>query len=193
MRVSIGWEFLSINRMLFSIDTRFLFNRSKRAFNWSKGNLDQSRLWKTEFSAEFSVTNLNVWKRFQALWTVLWNILTLHTRLLMKYNLMSINREPNNLNVSWRHVCSNPLATTVWGQILSKDNNFVPASYLILFVFCVILVLPLLLCVLFPSGYQACISWSLEVVCGGCAIWYNEEPVLDYRWCIQNKILGHGQ
>ena len=38
--------------------------------------------------------------------------------------------EPNNLVVFWGQVCDNPLATRVWGQILSKDNNFVPPSYL---------------------------------------------------------------
>ena len=42
--------------------------------------------------------------------------------------------EPNDLVVSWRQVCDNPLATRV-GGILSKDNNFVPLSYPLLFVF----------------------------------------------------------
>jgi len=64
----------------------------------------------------------------------------------MKYNAMGINREknkksyghylellfvePNILAVSWRQVCDNPLATIVWGQILSKENDIVPPSYL---------------------------------------------------------------
>ena len=40
---------------------------------------------KTEFSANFSSNCSECLKRSQALWTVLWNILTLHTCLLMKY------------------------------------------------------------------------------------------------------------
>ena len=43
---------------------------------------------KIEFSGDCSERL----KRFQALWMVLWDILTLHTCLLMKYNLMDINR-----------------------------------------------------------------------------------------------------
>ena len=38
--------------------------------------------------------------------------------------------EPNNLVIPWRQVCYNLMATIVWVQILSKDNNFVPQSYL---------------------------------------------------------------
>ena len=41
-----------------------------------------------------------------------------------------------------------------------KDNNFAPSSYLFLFVFCVILILPLLLCVLFPTEDHLS-SWVL--------------------------------
>ena len=59
--------------------------------------------------------------------------------------------EPNNLVISCGQIGNNPLATKVWGQILSKDNNFVPPSYLFMFVFCVIIVLLLLFCVLFPT------------------------------------------
>ena len=59
--------------------------------------------------------------------------------------------EPKNQVVSQGHVCDKHLAARVWGKILSKDYNFVPPSYLFLFVFCVILVHPLLLCVLFPT------------------------------------------
>ena len=44
------------------------------------------------FSAEFSSDWSERLKRFQALLTVLWNILTLHTCLLMKYNPMGIYR-----------------------------------------------------------------------------------------------------
>ena len=43
--------------------------------------------------------------------------------------LLSI--EPNNLVVSWWEICDNPLTTIMWGQILSKDNNFVSPSYLL--------------------------------------------------------------
>ena len=67
------------------------------------------------------------------------------------YSLQLQFVEPNNLFVSWRQIWDNLLATRVWGQILSKDNNFVPPSYLFLFVFCVILILPLLFCVLFTT------------------------------------------
>ena len=53
----------------------------------------------------------------------------------MKYcgyspELLSV--ESNNLVVSLEQVCGNPLARIVWKKILSKDNNFVPSSYLIL-------------------------------------------------------------
>ena len=116
---------------------------------------------KTEFFAEFSNNCSECLKRFQALSMVLWNILTLHTCLLIKYNPIDINREKHkksygyslellsveskNLVVSWRQVCDNPLATRVWEQILSKDNNFVPPNYLFLFVLCFILILSLLI------------------------------------------------
>ena len=109
---------------------------------------------------------------------VLWNILTLHTCLLMKYNPIDINRglcslknpvvrekhkksygyslellfaELNNLVVSRWQVCDNPLVTKVWGQMLSKDNNFVSSSYLFMFVFCVDIVLPSLFYVISPT------------------------------------------
>ena len=46
----------------------------------------------TGFSVEFSSDCSERLKRFQALLTVLWNILTLHMYLLMKHNSMGINR-----------------------------------------------------------------------------------------------------
>ena len=47
---------------------------------------------KVNFLQNFSSDSSKRLKRFQAFWTLLWNILTLYTCLLMKYNLMSINR-----------------------------------------------------------------------------------------------------
>ena len=47
---------------------------------------------KTEFSAKFFGNCSECLMMFQALWTVLWNILTLHTCLLMKNNPIGINR-----------------------------------------------------------------------------------------------------
>ena len=66
--------------------------------------------WKTKFSVEFSSNCSKSLKRFQALWMVLWNNLTLHMCLLMKYNPMGINRglwlEKNTRNlVSILHNC----------------------------------------------------------------------------------------
>ena len=55
---------------------------------------------------------------------------------LVKLNYLQnflVTVEPNNLVVSWGQVCGNPLATRLWEQILSKDNNFVPPSYLIFY------------------------------------------------------------
>ena len=75
----------------YSIAIRFLFDWSKRAFNRFLITLDRSRLVKTEFSIEFFGNCFERLKMFQALWTVLWNVLTFHTCLLMKYNLMGIN------------------------------------------------------------------------------------------------------
>ena len=60
----------------------------------------------------------------------------------MKYNTMGKNRglcghssrllfvESNILVVSLGKICDNPLATIIWGQILSKENDIVPPSYL---------------------------------------------------------------
>ena len=109
------WIFLSIIRnSVCSISQRFCsIDRSDEknnpgVFAWFNGclipiqsiekslrsMLDSSRLiktCKTKFSAEFS-SNYSKWlKIFQALWTVLRNISTLHTCLLMKYNPMGIN------------------------------------------------------------------------------------------------------
>ena len=93
---------------------------------WSiERNFRPIKTRKTKFSIEFSSDCSERLKRFQVLWTFLWNILTLHTCLLMKYNLMGINRG----------LCSQnrKLATIVWGaggQILSKKKDIKPSSYL---------------------------------------------------------------
>ena len=98
---SIGRNFSSINqngkeKILESLDvsiaTRFLFDWSKRALDRLKVTFDRSKIVKQDFSAEFSSDCLKSLKRLQALWMVLWNILTLHTCLLMKHNPMGINR-----------------------------------------------------------------------------------------------------
>ena len=61
---------------------------------WSiESNFPQIKNHETGFSVEFSGDYLERLKRFQALLTDLWNILTLHTCLLMKYNPMGINRD----------------------------------------------------------------------------------------------------
>ena len=71
---------------------RFLFDRLKRALDWSKVIFDQSKIVKQDFFVELSDDYWERLKRFWALWTVLWNILILHTCLLLKYNPMGINR-----------------------------------------------------------------------------------------------------
>ena len=78
--------------LLDSIAIRFLFDWSKRAFDQLKGTLNWLKLKITEFSVEFFSDCSESLKRFQALWKVLWNILTLHMCFLMKYNPMGINR-----------------------------------------------------------------------------------------------------
>ena len=70
----------------------FLFDRLKRALDWSKVIFDQSKIVKQDFFVELSDDYWERLKRFWALWTVLWNILILHTCLLLKYNPMGINR-----------------------------------------------------------------------------------------------------
>ena len=55
----------------------------------------------TGFLAEFSGDYSERLKRFQTLLTVLWNILTLHTCLLMKHNPMGINRGLRSLEILW--------------------------------------------------------------------------------------------
>ena len=60
--------------------------------------------------------------------------------------------EPNILVVSWRQICDNPLATKVWRQILCKENDIVPPSYLLSFIFSINLVLPLLLYVILSTN-----------------------------------------
>ena len=91
---SIDWngkkiilEFLDV-----SIIAWFLFNRLKKVFDRSKGIFDWANIKNQDFSTEFSGDCLESLERFQALWTVLWNILTLYTCLLIKYNPMGINR-----------------------------------------------------------------------------------------------------
>ena len=89
---SIGRSFGSIDRngkekILESLDvsiaTWFLFGQSKRALDRSKVTFDQSKIVKQDFSAEFSGDYSESLKSFQALWMVLWNILTLHRCLLI--------------------------------------------------------------------------------------------------------------
>ena len=75
-----------------SIATWFLFNWSKRALDQSKITFDQSKIVKQDFSTEFSGDYSESLKRFQAFWTVLWNILTLYTCFLMKYYPIGITR-----------------------------------------------------------------------------------------------------
>ena len=75
-----------------SIAIRFLIDRSKKAFDWLKGTLDWSKLEKIEFSAKNFGNCFESLKKSHALWTVLWNILTLYTYFLIKYNSMDINR-----------------------------------------------------------------------------------------------------
>ena len=52
---------------------------------------------KTKISVEFSSNCSECLKMFQALWAVLWNILTLHMCILMKHNSISINSNPIGL------------------------------------------------------------------------------------------------
>ena len=66
---SIDWMLFSIERTPQSIETQ-----------------------KLNFLLNFSGDCSEMLKRFQVLWTVLWNILTLYTCLLMKNNPMGINR-----------------------------------------------------------------------------------------------------
>ena len=67
------------------------------------------------------------------------------------HSLELLSVEPNILIVSWGQVCDNFLATIVWGQILSKKSDICLKVIHFLFDFCVKLVLPLLLCVIFPT------------------------------------------
>ena len=110
------WKFLSeiqdlvfsIGRSLCSIDQSDEEN-SSRVSTWFdrclipvwwiekyfRSMLDSSQSIKTretKFPAEFSSNCSECLKKCQASWTVLCNILTLHTCLLMKYKPMSINR-----------------------------------------------------------------------------------------------------
>ena len=110
------WNFLNeIQNSICSIDQSFCsINRSDeenkpRVSTWlncclilvrsiekspqSMLNSSQSiKTHKTKFSTEFFDKYSKCLKRFQALWMVLWNILTLHTCLLIEYNPMGINR-----------------------------------------------------------------------------------------------------
>ena len=81
-----------ILEFLHSIGVRFLLDQLKRAFDQFSIPLDRSKLVKTNFFAEFSDNYSKHLKMFQALWTVLWNILTLQMYLLKGYNPVSINR-----------------------------------------------------------------------------------------------------
>ena len=68
------------------------------------------------------------------------------------HSLELLSVESNILVVSQRQICDNPLATKVWGKRLSKENDIVPPSYLLSFIFSINLVLPLLLCVISPTN-----------------------------------------
>ena len=94
---SIDWSFCSINRSdeenKPGVSTWFnccsIPVQSIKKSLQSMLNSSQSiETHKTKFSVNYS----ECLKRFQALWMVLWKILTLHTCLLMEYNPMGINR-----------------------------------------------------------------------------------------------------
>ena len=147
----IGWNFGSIDQngkkiILEPLDEliaiRFLFDRSKRALSRSKVTFDWSKVIKQDFLQNFLVTVLNVWRGIKFYEWFYETFLLSHTCLLMKYNTMSINIglcghsskllfvESNILVVSLGEICDNPLATIIWGQILFKENDIVPQSYL---------------------------------------------------------------
>ena len=110
------WNFLSeIWNLVCSIDWNFcLIDRSGEGnylrvfacFDWYsipiqsieksfRSILDSSQSIKTcenWISAKFSDNCSEHLQRFQALWTILWNILTLHIYLLKGYNSIGINR-----------------------------------------------------------------------------------------------------
>ena len=98
---SIDWSFCSINqsdeenkpRVSTWFNCCLIHVRSNEKSPQSMLDSSQSiKTHKTKFSPEFSINYSECLKRFQALWMVLWKILTLHTCLLMEYNPMGINR-----------------------------------------------------------------------------------------------------
>ena len=75
-----------------SIVIRFRFDRYSIPARSIEKSIWSIESHKTGFSADFSEDYSKRLKMFQALWMVLWNILTIHTCLLMKYNPMGINK-----------------------------------------------------------------------------------------------------
>ena len=107
---------------------------------------------------------------------VLLNILTLYVCLLIKYNPMDINRdlcslekykkhkkscgyspellfvEPNIMIVSWGQICDNPFSdNSVRGKYCLRKIILCLQVIYFMFVFCVNIVLPLLLCIISPA------------------------------------------
>ena len=101
---SIGRNFCLIDRnyeekfQLVLIGVQFLFNWSKRSFDWYSIRLDGSRYVKTEFLQNFLVTVLNVWKGFKPCEQFYETFLTLHWCLLKGYNPMGINSDSCSLD-----------------------------------------------------------------------------------------------
>ena len=75
----------------------FLFDQSKRSFNWYSISFDWSRHVKTEFLQNFLVTVLNVWKGFKPCEQFYETFLTLHWCLLKGYNPIGINSDSCSL------------------------------------------------------------------------------------------------
>ena len=125
--------------------------------------------YETRFFVEFSGDYSERLKSFQTLLAVLWNILTLHTCLLMKHNPMSINRGLRSLEIMWLFSKTAICRTQHLGCILETNlqwtfsNNSVGSKYCLrktilcllviyfLFVFCVNIILPLLFCIISPA------------------------------------------
>ena len=84
---SIDWNFCSINRSGEGDypGVSVYFDR----YSIPVRSIETCENW---ISAEFSDNCSEHLKMFQALWTVLWNILTLYMYLLKGYNPMGINR-----------------------------------------------------------------------------------------------------
>ena len=80
--------------------------------------------------------------------------------------LLSI--EPNILVVSWRQICNNPFAIKVWGergQILFKENNIMPPSYLFsICLFCSSCSSIITLCNILNNLRQYFLQWKEQVM-----------------------------